>query len=248
MRHPAGETVVLLSSIGTTHEAWSKVIPALEHDYRVITVDHRGHGASEVAPIEPGSATVKDLCDDILQALDGVGVDRFAVVGLSLGGALAQYLAATSGRVTKAVFACTATYLGGEEKWSERTATARGKGMDAMADGFVENWFTEGYREAQPEEVRRIRDMAAGVDAEGYAQCGDALAKWDFADQLDQITCPVCTIAGAQDPGTPPEELAKIAAGVAGPVESHVIDPGSHQLAVERPEEFIRVLTQFLGD
>lgn len=245
--NPQGETVVLLSSIATTHEAWDKIIPALEEDYRVVTVDHRGHGASEVAPIAPGSATVKDLCDDILHALDAAGVNRFTVVGLSLGGALAQYLAATSGRVEKAAFCCTATYLGGEEKWSERTITAREKGMDAMADGFVENWFTEGYREEQPEEVRRIRDMAAGIDAEGYAQCGDALAGWGFADELEKITCPVLTVAGAQDPGTPPAELAKIAEGVSGPVESHVIDPGSHQVAVERPEEFIRVLTQFLA-
>lgn len=244
--NPQGETVVLLSSIATTHQAWSHVIPALEDDFRVITVDHRGHGASETAPVEPGSTTVEDLCNDILQALDSVGVDRFAIVGLSLGGALAQWLAANSGRVTKAVFCSTATFLGGEEKWSERTETARTKGMEAMADGFMENWFTEAYREEHPDKVRRIRDMSAGIDAEGYAQNGDALAKWDFADQLSSITCPVLTIAGAQDPSTGPEQLAQIAAGVSGPVSSEVIDPGSHQVAVENPDEFNRVLTRFL--
>ena len=42
---PDGPVVVLLSSIATTHEAWSAVIPALD-DHRVITVDHRGHGLS----------------------------------------------------------------------------------------------------------------------------------------------------------------------------------------------------------
>lgn len=242
----AERTVVLLSSIATTHEAWSKQIPVLAEHFRVITVDHRGHGTSEVARVEPGSTTVKLLGDDILHALDAAGVNRFAVVGLSLGGALAQWLAANSGRVERAVFASTATFLGGEEKWSERTATARSEGMEAMADGFMGNWFTDAYREAEPEEVRRIRDMAAGVDAEGYAQNGDALAGWDFDEELSKITCPVLTIAGAQDPSTGPEALTNIASGVAGPVESVVIDPGSHQVAVENPGDFNRALLAFL--
>lgn len=241
------ETVVLLSSIATTHEAWNKVIPTLEPDYRVVTVNHRGHGSSEVARVAPGSTTVEQLCNDIIQALDSVGVDRFSIVGLSLGGALAQWIAAHSGRVDKAVFCSTATYLGGEEKWSERTAKARGEGMAQLADGFVANWFTPSFIEQRPDQVRRIRDMAAGVDPEGYAQNGDALAAWDFADELEAITCPVLTIAGAQDPSTGPEALAEIAAGVRGPVESVVIDPGSHQVAVENPGEFNRVLKKFLG-
>ena len=238
--------VVLLSSIGTTHEAWAKQIPALAEHFRVVTVDHRGHGRSEAARVAPGTTTMDTLAADILQALDQVGVNRFRVVGLSLGGALAQYLAAKSGRVEKAVFSCTATYLGGEEKWRERTAIAREQGMGALADGMMENWFTEGFRAQHPEEVRRVRDMVAGIDGEAYAQNGDALAGWDFAGELAAITCPVLTIAGAQDPSTTPAELARIAEGVTGPVQQVVIDPGSHQVAIERPEEFNRALTQFL--
>lgn len=241
-------TVVLLSSIATTHDAWANQIPVLEEDFRVLTVDHRGHGGSEVARVAPGSTTVQQLCDDIVHALDAHGVNRFTVVGLSLGGALAQWLAANSGRVDRAVFSSTATYLGGEEKWSERTGTARSKGMEAMADGFLENWFTAGFRSEHPEEVERVREMICGIDAEGYAQNGDALAGWDFEDQLGKITCPVLTIAGAEDPSTTPAELEKIARGVSGPVESVVIDPGSHQVAIENPEEFNRALTQFLRD
>ncbi|WP_066524590.1 alpha/beta fold hydrolase [Corynebacterium bouchesdurhonense] len=245
-RSGSDTTVVLLSSIATTHEAWAQQIPALEEDYRVITVDHRGHGGSEVAKVEPGSSTVQLLCDDLLHALDSAGVNRFAVVGLSLGGVLAQWLAANSGRVEKAVFASTATYLGGEERWSERTRTAREQGLDAMADGFLENWFTEGFRAGQPDRVASVREMIAGVDPEGYAQNGDALAEWDFVGELGKITCPVLTIAGAQDPSTTPAELAAIASGVAGPAESVVIDPGSHQVAIENPAEFNAALTRFL--
>ena len=110
--HPS--TVVLLSSIGTTGDAWAKQIPVLAHDHRVITVDHRGHGGSETPNCPPGTVTVQQLAEDILAALDAIGVARFHLVGLSLGGALAQWIAANTNRVDKAVFACTATYLGGD--------------------------------------------------------------------------------------------------------------------------------------
>ena len=69
-----------------------------------------------------------------------------------------------------------------------------------------------------------------------------------LCNSTGKITCPVLTIAGADDPTTPPQELAAIARGVAGPVESVVIEPGSHQVAIERPEEFNQVLTRFLED
>lgn len=240
------QTVVLLSSIATTHETWNALIPELAKRFRVVTVDHRGHGQSETAPVAPGSTTVEDLCQDITQALDSVGVNRFHIVGLSLGGALAQWLAAYSGRVEKAVFCATATFLGGEERWTERTTIAREQGMGALADAFIEAWFTEGFRASHPVKVNEVREMILRIDAEGYAQNGDALAGWDFADQLGKITCPVLTVAGKDDAGTGPEQLAEIAAGVSGPVQSAVID-GSHQVAVENPEAFNRVVKGFLG-
>lgn len=241
----AETTIVLLSSIATTHEAWNNQIPVLAEKHRVITVDHRGHGMSETPAESP--ADVGTLGQDVLEALDELGVDRFCVVGLSLGGAIAQWLAANSGRVDKAVFCCTATYLGGEEKWDEKTGIARSEGTEALAGGMMENWFTETFRQAHADEVRRVQQMVESVDNEGYAQNGDALSKWDFEDELGKITCPVLTIAGASDPGTPPEELAKIARGVAGPVSSEVIEPGSHQVAIENPEAFNAALTKFFA-
>lgn len=247
--HPQGdsaETIVLLSSIGTTHETWAKQIPVLAEHYRVVTVDHRGHGLSATPDSRP--ADVAELGRDVLAALDEIGVDEFNVVGLSLGGAIAQWLAAESGRVRKAVFCCTATYLGGDEKWSERTSIARNEGTQALADGMMENWFTDTFRQAHADEVRAVHTMVCGIDDEGYAQNGDALATWDFESELSKITCPVLTIAGASDPGTPPEELDKIARGVSGPSQSVVIEPGSHQVAIENPDPFNRALTKFFAE
>ena len=240
-----GEAVVLLSSIATTSEAWSEVIPTLS-GYRVITVDHRGHGGSSVPAERP--AEVGSLGLDVLAALDELGVERFSVVGVSLGGAIAQWLAAHSGRVDKAVFAATATYLGGEEAWEQKISTALHDGTSGLTPTLMENWFTEQFREQHPDAVQRVADMIDSVDDEGYAHNGTALATWDFADELGKITCPVLTIAGASDPTCPPEKLAEIAASIAGPSQSVVVDPAAHQVAIENPQEFNTALTRFLGN
>ncbi|WJY98140.1 alpha/beta fold hydrolase [Corynebacterium fournieri] len=240
---PDGEAVVLLSSIATTSEAWSEVVPALSR-YRVITVDHRGHGGSGVPAQRPED--VATLGGDVLAALDELGVDHFSVVGVSLGGAIAQWLAANSPRVDKAVFAATATYLGGKQAWEQKIATALHDGTSGLTPTLLGNWFTEGFRTAHPDAVQRVADMIDSVDDEGYAHNGTALATWDFGSQLRKITCPVLTIAGASDPTCPPEKLAAIAAGVSGPVRSIVVAPAAHQVAIENPDAFNAALTQFL--
>lgn len=241
---PNGDVVVLLSSIATTSEAWSEVIPAL-NNYRVITVDHRGHGGSGVPDERPSD--VGTLGRDVLAALDEVGVGRFSVVGVSLGGAIAQWLAAHSGRVDKAVFAATAAFLGGKEAWEEKIRIALHDGTSGLTPTLMGNWFTSDFRAQHPDVVQRVADMIDSVDDEGYAHNGTALATWDFADDLGRITCPVLTIAGASDPTCPPEKLAEIAARVADPSKSVVIDPAAHQVAIENPQAFNTALTQFLG-
>lgn len=242
---PQGDPVVLLSSIATTHETWASVLPALER-YRVITIDHRGHGASPTPDVAPGETSMEDLAQDVLSLIDAHGIHSFSIIGVSLGGAIAQWIAAHTDRVERAVFVATATTFGGKKSWDEDTTIVRAQGMESMVDGFLSICFTGEFEQAHPETVARIREMAAATDAEGYAQCGDALATWDFEGELPKITCPVLTVAGAQDPGTPPDAVAVIAGGVSGPATSVVVDPGAHLLTVENPDAFNQALIEFL--
>ncbi|MFN3340791.1 MAG: alpha/beta fold hydrolase, partial [Dietzia sp.] len=82
--------VVLLGSLGSDRSMWDAQVRDLARDHTVLAVDHRGHGGSDVVP---GPCTIADLGGDVLALLDALGVDRFHVVGLSLGGAVAQWLA-----------------------------------------------------------------------------------------------------------------------------------------------------------
>src|SRR5699024_12005468 len=94
-------TLVFIGSIGSTVDMWLPQLDALSDVFRVIAVDHRGHGQS---PVIEGSACIADLASDVQETIEKLGVDDYGVIGLSLGGAVAQYLAANDPKVTSAAF------------------------------------------------------------------------------------------------------------------------------------------------
>ena len=233
-------TLVFIGSLGSTTDMWLPQLDALHKDFRVIAVDHRGHGLSEL--IE-GTPTVADLAQDVLDTLDDLGVSNFGVIGLSLGGAVAQYLAATSDRVTKAAFMCTAAKFGEPQGWWDRAVVCRENGTGSLSEAVIQRWFSPTWLENNPASREHFEAMVAGTPSEGYALCCEALATWDFTDRLGEITVPVLTIAGADDPSTPPATVQIIADGVANG-RAEVLSPAAHVPTVERPNEVNELLAQ----
>jgi len=242
-----GDPVVLLGSIASTTDMWLPQLDALSATRRVIALDHPGHGGSPDPDVQPGETSMSDLADNILATLDELGVEQFAVVGLSLGGALAQYLTATSGRVTRAAFLCTAAYFGGTQKWHPRSELTRAQGLEPMADGVIGLWFTEQFRGTRPATTAFYRRMVTSTRGVGYAACSDALAHWDVRERLAEITVPVLALAAVDDQSTPPAALKEIADGVTGPVTYVKVSPGAHVPAIEVPEQVNKALLEFFG-
>ena len=227
-------TLVFIGSIGSTVDMWLPQLDALSDAFRVIAVDHRGHGQS---PVIEGPASIADLAGDVQETIGKLGVEAYGVVGLSLGGAVAQYLAANDPKVTSAAFLCTAPKFGTPESWHERARTVRADSTAALADAVVGRWFSEGWIADNPASTAFYRHMIANTPAEGYAACSEALADWDFADQLGSITVPVLVLAGADDPSTPPEVLKEIGDKAAGESTYVEISPGAHVPTIEAPQE-----------
>mgnify|MGYP002712633153 FL=1 len=239
--------VVFTGSIASSTDMWLPQLDALAGGFRVIAVDHPGHGRSPDPHAGPGLTTVPALAADVLAVADALGVGEFDIVGLSLGGAIAQWLAATSGRVGRAVCMCTGAFMGGADTWVPRAGQTRADGMAPRVDGAVELWVTEAFRHTHPATTEALRRMILSTRGTGYAACADALAGWDFTDRLAEITVPVCTIAGPSDTSTPPEVVHAIAAGVSGPSETVTLSAGGHVPTVEVPDEVTGVLRDFLS-
>ena len=228
---PDAPVVLLAGSLGSTLEMWEPQVAALTSRFRVIRYDARGHGRS---PVPPGPYSIDDLVDDAVALLDRLGVDRAHVVGLSLGAMTAMRLAAREpARVGRLALLCTSARFPSASPWAERAAAVRAEGAPAVADAVVERWFTARLRDADPALVQRHRDMIAATPAEGYASCCGAIERMDLLADLPRITAPTLTVAGADDPATPPEHLSTIADGIPG-ARLLVLPQAAHLANVEQ--------------
>lgn len=238
-----GPAVVLSGSLGSTHHMWAPQLAALEERFLVVRYDTRGHGES---PVPAGPYSIDDLADDVLAMLDGMGVPRAHVVGLSLGGMTAMRLAARNPeRVDRLALLCTAAYLPPREAWLERAATVRERGSAAVADAVVARWFTPAFAAANPAAAREAAEMIAATPPEGYAGCCAAIAELDLRQQLSSITAPTLAIAGADDPATPPTRLAEIAAAIPR-ARLLVLDRAAHLANVEQADAVTHALLEHL--
>jgi 3-oxoadipate enol-lactonase len=241
-----GPLLVLPSSLGTTEELWADQVPVLAGRFRLLRYALRGHGGS---PAPPGPYSVEALGHDALQVLDGLGVERASFCGLSLGGAVAMWIAAAAPeRVDRLVLACTSARFEPLAGWRERAATVRVHGVAAVADLALERWFTPRLRAERPDVVARFRAGLCATAVEGYAGCCEALAGWSFGDRLGAIAAPTLVIAGAEDRVCPLADLQALAAGIAG-ARLEVLAGTGHLANVEAPPAFTGALLAHLrGD
>jgi 3-oxoadipate enol-lactonase/4-carboxymuconolactone decarboxylase len=234
--------LMFANSLGTTLEMWDDQVVALEDRYRVLRFDMRGHGRS---PAPLGPYTVDELADDVLALLDRLGLQRVMFCGLSLGGAVGMTIAARAPeRLDRLVLCCTALEFGPASQWHDRAATARSEGMDAIAPAGIERWFTP----AAPADTRaRFAAMLRSQPPDGYAACCEAIAQLDLRGRLTGVRVPTLTIAGDDDPVTPPAKLEAIRAEIAGARDAVI--PGARHIAnAEHPAFFTNVLAGFLSE
>jgi 3-oxoadipate enol-lactonase len=234
--------LLLINSIGSTRELWTRQMPALTGAYRVVRYDTRGHGQSSVPA---GHYTIEQLGEDALAILDDVGAEAAHVCGISLGGMTAQWLAVHAPeRVRSVVLANTAARIGSVESWTERMALVSAKGMSAVAEMAMPRWFSPAFHERDPETVHVFRSMIQACPPAGYLGCCAALRDADLREQIAAIECPTLVIASTADTATPPEGLAFIRDRVAG-AGMVTLDSG-HLSNVECAEEFTSAVLDFL--
>jgi 3-oxoadipate enol-lactonase len=232
---PADAPVLVLSgSLGSTLDMWRPQLEPLSERFRVIAVDHRGHGGS---PAPAGPYRMSELAGDVVALLDSLGIDRVAWCGLSMGGMVGMCLAAEHPeRISRLILCCTSAYFPDKTPWRERIAAVADGGTAPIAGTVVARWFTPEWAAAHPETVAETVAMVTDTSDAGYLACCQAIEAWDHRDRLGAITAPTLVIGGAQDPSTPIEPHARtIAAGIPG-ARLEVLD-AAHLATIERADE-----------
>ena len=242
-----GPAVVLLHGLGDSHELWRHQIPALAAHHRVVAVDLRGHGRSPLGRTDFG---LEDMAEDVTLTLAELGIARPIVVGLSMGGGVAQCLAIRHPELVHAlVLVSTSSDFppATRERFVTRAALAEREGMAAVLDATVGRWFTTEYADRRPEEVQRTRDSVLATDPVAFAAASRANAVRHLTPSLRSIRCPVLFVGGARDPADPRRALAIYRQELAD-LRWELLPGASHLVPVEAAEAFTAILLRFLND
>jgi pimeloyl-ACP methyl ester carboxylesterase len=242
----SGPTVVLLHGLTDNHELWRYVAPVLSQQYKVAAVDLYGHGRS---PIPAGELTTAIMADGVADLVERLGGGPAVVVGLSMGGGVAQVLALRRPDLVRGlVLVSTSSNFSPEARARllGRVDTARRLGMASIADEFLSRQFTDTFAMAHPEEVDRSRQAILLMTTDNFAAATIANAARDWANQLPGIRCPVIFVGGAEDPAGSWERASVFRRYL--PAMRIDILPASHLVPVEVPEQLNSILLGFLAE
>jgi 3-oxoadipate enol-lactonase/4-carboxymuconolactone decarboxylase len=240
----AGRPVLILShSISTDHSMWEPQIGDLLPHFQILRYDTRGHGASDATA---GEYSIEMLGKDILALADALNISQFAFCGLSLGGAIGQWVAANAPeRVTHLVLANTSPQFVPRTNWETRIAAVVKGGMSAVVDTAMQRFFSPDTLAKQNPEVASIRGVFLGTDSVGYLGCCAALRDMNHGDLLKQIKAPTLVISGNRDVATPwSGHGERLAREIPGAKTLHLA--AAHLSNIERPHSFTTALFEFL--
>ncbi len=242
---PNGAPVVFSNSLGTDFRLWDRLLPHLPKGLRLIRYDTRGHGLTS-AP--DGDYFMGDLVGDAAALLDHLGVKNCIFVGLSIGGMIAQGLAAERLDLVRGlVLSNTAAKIGTPAMWQDRIEAVRKGGIKALEAAILERWLSPLWRRENPTELAGWRHMLCRTPMAGYLGCSAAISETDLFDSTARLTLPTLAIAGSEDGSTPPDLVRETADLVKGS-KFHLIRGAGHLPCVEQPEEYAAVLTTFLEE
>lgn len=245
-----GKPLLLLSGLNSDSTSWAGVRPALEKRFKVIVFDNRGSGRSTVPP---GPYTIRDMASDAAALLDALGISRCGVVGHSMGGYIAQQLAADRpGLVDGLVLEATAAVSSRRNNALFRDLSARFE-KDRDAQALMRSWsywlFSEhafcrkGYVESF---VRYACAYPYIQSPRGFKGQVAAVASFDGRKLPGRIKARTLVLAGADDILIYPRESMELAAGIRGS-SYKVIKNAGHCIHIEAWREFVRIVTGYIG-
>ena len=241
---PADRPVLVFSnSLGTDFRIWRDVIIRLAGDFPILAYDKRGHGLSDVGG---ASHTIDDHVSDLAALMDSYAIKQAVIVGLSVGGLIAQGLYAARPDLVQALALCdTAHRIGTAELWNARIAAVEKDGLETMADAVMERWFTPAFRRPENTAYQGYRNMLVRQSAVGYAATCAAIRDADFTEAAKRIAVPALCIVGDQDGSTPPDLVLSMARLIPG-ARYEIIRDAGHIPCIEQPEALAELLRAFI--
>lgn len=238
-----GEPLVLIHGVGMQALAWYPQIDDLSDEFKVISVDMPGHGASDALDANADLQQFVQWAIECIQALDAGPVN---LAGHSMGSLIATGVTVTRPDLVKRVAVLNGVYRRTTEARDavlQRAAELRSGTIDV--DTPLRRWFNG--EESQRVAAQKVESWLKSVDLAGYATAYTAFASGDevYAGGWRTIVCPALVLTGSDDPNSTPE-MARQMAQAARNGKAVVIENERHMVNLTAPEEVNRALRAWL--
>src|ERR1700682_5204929 len=182
--------VTFITGIANDLTMWDRQVPALEREFRVLRYDLRGHGATEATK---GPYSIELLVDDLLGVWEMLEADKTHLVGLGLGGAIAQAMAIAHGeRLVSLMPCCCRAQMVPDFAvlWHGLIENVKRNGMDSIVEPTAQRWFSEEFKLANPSALEAVRKMIRRTSLDGYLGCIGAFLGLELESPLAKIETP----------------------------------------------------------
>ena len=244
----AGEPLLLISGLGGTHRDWRRILPALAAKYRVLTFDNRGTGET-LPSAEPFSLEL--MASDAKAVLEAANVESAHILGMSMGGMIAQEFALQFPEMTRSLI-LTVTACGGKESVlakPEVLFALQGRGVATPEDAF---WAMAPYIYDANTPRERIEEDLNSREGEFTAPANfmrqlQAIMTWQGTfSRLTEITAPTLVIGGANDQLIPCAN-SKIIADQIPNAKLVELENSSHIFTTDQTEKSVAAILEFLN-
>ncbi len=245
-----GSPVLMIQGLGADARGWAMQRARFGRTHRVITVDNRGVGRSDVPP---GPYELFEMADDALACLDDAEIDTAHVMGASMGGILAQVIGVMHPERTRSlVLACTACrhHTWRRELLTEWREQVGAHGMHALASGEGLSWLVGSRLQRRfGAFINVLARVVLQTDPKAFVAQVDAILDMsdDLRGQLHEIAVPTLVITGSQDSLTPLGDAEEIAELIPD-TRLVVLSGAAHGLMAEAPNAFNDAVLRFLAE
>jgi 3-oxoadipate enol-lactonase len=240
-----GTTLVLTHGLGNDLGFWDAVVPQLATHHRVLRWDVRGFGGSDKPA---GPYDVGQLAADLAGLLETLGVDRIHLLGISMGGVIAQRFALDHPhRLRSLVLASTSSEVGPRAvaNWQRLADRVEERGFDDRSADASPSFSSE-FASRHPELVRALGEQVRANDPRSYAAAARAVSDYRWTAELQHVRAPVLILQGLADRLTPPGGSVLMSRSL--PRARLLMIPGAgHFVPLEEPLAFCAAVLAFTG-
>ncbi len=219
----------------------------LASKFRIIVVDSRAHGQSE---IPRGSFSIEDVAKDLLYVLDELGIEKSSFLGVSMGGMASMRAALIAPeRVSSLILIDTEADTPPFKNWFERWLLTIGApifGVQAMAvEMMMRRMFCSSFRNRDVATIKKWRQKMAALKVDALVKSVQAVNRRpSLLGKLHEISVPTLLIYGSEDYYTPVSSGERIKSLIKG-ATLKVLSETGHLSVVERPEDVAKVVAEF---